>query len=221
MNLKKNPIKQDSTNIIGKNITTLLNSYQITEYDLAKILNIPYNTINRIITGVTTDPRISTLEQISQYFGVTLDFLLNKNSSQIREVGLKIPVISWDLLSDPDFLKKIDRDNWEKWISAAQLLDKFNTSEKTFAIQSTKSMQPRFPSGTTFIVNYSEIPVDGDLILVRFKTDNSVSLRELIIDSPNWQLHPVVTGSQGLLFNHLNHAIVGVVILTLIQTRII
>jgi len=79
-------------------------------------------------------------------------------------------------------------------------------------------MQPRFPFGTTFIIKMDN-PIDGDLVLVRFKKDNSISLRELVIDSPNWQLNPIISGSKNILFNHLDHIIIGVVILMLIQNR--
>jgi transcriptional regulator with XRE-family HTH domain len=218
MNLDKNKIMGDNSSVLSKNLSRLLNTFDITEYDLSKSLGIPYNTINRIITGITTDPRISTLEQIADYFGVKLDFLLDKNNSHLVKMECSVPILTWDFLSHPDFLNKIDRDTWDKWIPVAQLIEN-SSFDKTFALESTKSMQPRFPSGTTFIIRTSELPVDGDLILVRFKAENSISLRELIIDSPDWRLNPIVTGSQTLLFSHLNHVIIGVVILTLIQTR--
>lgn len=191
----------------------------MSEYDLAKALNLPYNTINRIITGLTAAPRVSTLEQIAAYFGTSLDFFLGKNQENIHGADDNVPVLTWEFLAHPDFIKKIDRATWEKSIPAAQLLNNVESIDKVFAIESTKSMQPRFPNGTTFIVKFGESPKDGDLVLIRFKSDNSISLRELIIDSPNWQLNPIVLGSQPILFNHLDHAIIGVVVLTLIQTR--
>ena len=90
---------------------------------------------------------------------------------------------------------------------------------KLFALESTKSMQPRFPNGTVFIISMEEQTIDGDLILIRFKENNSVSLRELIVDSPFWHLNPVIPGSTTLVFQQKQHEIIGVVILTLIQTR--
>jgi len=190
----------------------------MTENDLAKNLKIPYNTINRIITGETTDPRLSTLEKISDFFDVKLDFFLGKHNNEMDNLDYNIPILTWDLLSHTDFIQKIDRNNWKKWIPAAQLLDHIYPIEKLFALESTKSMQPRFPFGTTFIIKMDN-PIDGDLVLVRFKKDNSISLRELVIDSPNWQLNPIISGSKNILFNHLDHIIIGVVILMLIQNR--
>ncbi|MBA2650365.1 MAG: helix-turn-helix domain-containing protein [Legionella sp.] len=218
-NFKINTRKKVIPNALVENLAKLLDSHQITEYDLAKNLNIPYNTINRIMTGLTTDPRLSTLEQIANYFGVKLDFLLHSPKQSSQEMD--IPVLNWDLVSKPAFLQDIDHNKWNKWIAVAHLLEDTTSLDKIFAIESTKSMDPRFPIGTTFIIQTNESPIDGDLILVRFKTDNSVSLRELVVDSPNWQLNPIIPGSQTILFNHMDHIIIGIVTLTLRQTRAI
>ena len=80
-------------------------------------------------------------------------------------------------------------------------------------------MQPRYPVGTTFIVSMETDPIDGDLVLVRFSQNNAISLRELVVDSPHWQLNPIISGSSRLLFDQSEHSIIGVVVLTLIQTR--
>lgn len=218
-NLKINKIKKVLPNILAINLSKLLESHQITENDLAKNLDIPYNTINRIIRGLTTDPRISTLEQIANFFGVKLDFLLQAYANDQNSNNINIPLVNWDLVLNPDFLQELDRSQWKKWMPVAQLLDDTISLDKIFAIESTKSMQPRFPIGTTFIIQTNESPIDGDLILVRFKIDNSVSLRELVIDSPNWQLNPIIPGSKTILFNHTDHVIVGIVTLTLRHTR--
>ena len=201
------------------NLSKLLASHQISENDLAKNLNIPYNTIKRILTGVTSDPRISTLEQIAEYFGVKLDYLLNKDSStQSDNDTIAVPILTWDMLSLPEFISEFDRAHWRKWIPVARLENKKELGH-LFALESTKSMYPRFPFGTTFIIDSNEQPIDGDLILIRFKSDNSISLRELIIDAPHWQLNAIVSGSKTILFNHTEHSILGIAILTLIQTR--
>jgi SOS-response transcriptional repressor LexA len=80
-------------------------------------------------------------------------------------------------------------------------------------------MRSRFPSGTTFIINCDEKPIDGDIILVRFKSNHSASLRELVTDPPRWQLLPITPGSESIYFNENEHLIIGVIILTLIKTR--
>ena len=68
------------THKLANNISTLLRMHGITENELAKALNIPYNTVRRLTTGSTTDPRISTLNIIANYFNVGLDELIETNN---------------------------------------------------------------------------------------------------------------------------------------------
>lgn len=217
--LISNDIDENTGGALIENLTKLLDSHQINENELAKNLNIPYNTIHRIMNGSTGDPRISTLQQIADYFGVTVDSLLkeNKTTKVSEKEQINVPVFGWDDISQSNFLEKINVNSWKSWIAIAQI-DNLNT-DSLFALESTRSMQPRFPLGTTFIVLYKEQPIDGDLVLIKFKDTNAVSLRELIIDHPNWRLDPVIHGSSPLIFNHDDCEVIGVVVLTLIHTR--
>ncbi|KTD48657.1 peptidase, S24 family [Legionella rubrilucens] len=217
-NTLKDKTKSSQSNFLSKNLSKLLDSHQVSEYDLAKNLNIPYNTINRIINGTTTDPRLSTLQQIADFFGVNLDFLVGTNE---QSKNISIPLMSWDFVSKPNFTAAFDKITWEKWVPIGNLLENIHPGDLIFALESTKSMHARFPVGTLFVLQTHLLPIDGDLVLIKFKTDNSISLRELTIDSPNWLLNPIVAGSQVLTFNHMEHEIIAIVILTLTQTRTI
>src|SRR5690349_21258006 len=48
----------------------------MSEAELAKLVNVPKATINRLLSGRTPDPRIGTLTLIAQYFGITIEQLL-------------------------------------------------------------------------------------------------------------------------------------------------
>ncbi len=170
----------ESEDCLAENLLKLLHFHQMNESDLAKNLQVPYNTIHRLLTGATSDPRVSTLQQIADFFGVTLDYLLTKNSSNPllkQPLSQSIPVLNWGALLDPNFKQHLESNPHSKRIQIAQM-ENIKNLKKLFAIESTKSMQPRFPAGTTFIVSMVEQPIDGDLVLVRFK-DDSISLREL------------------------------------------
>ncbi|VEG92251.1 helix-turn-helix domain-containing protein [Legionella spiritensis] len=218
--IKEKKNESCSTEFLASNLISLLHLHQINGSELARNLNIPYNTVHRLLNGVTSDPRLSTLQQIAEYFGVTLDVLLNNpvNRTQNFEMHLTIPILEWEYIKKPDFLTSLDRKKWMKWLPIT-CLGCEQKNKNLFALGSTKSMQPRFPSGTNFIIDTYENPLDGDLVLVRFKNDNSISLRELIIDSPNCHLNAVIAGSSSLIFNSDIHEIFGVIILTLIDTR--
>src|SRR5687768_7820890 len=100
--MKKSESKK-SKDFLAENLLKLLTFHQINESELAKNLKLPYNTIHRLLTGTTSDPRVSTLQQIADYFHVTLDYLLNKNASEHyieQQMNLNIPILNWDSLLD-------------------------------------------------------------------------------------------------------------------------
>lgn len=66
---------------LSHNLSLLMKGSNVSESDLARALNLPYNTIHRLISGYTTDPRISTLKSIAIYFNVSLDDLFYSNCS--------------------------------------------------------------------------------------------------------------------------------------------
>lgn len=68
-----------SLDMFNENLSLLMNEYNITDSELARALKLPYNTIHRLVSGQTTDPRISTLKSIATYFNVSLDSLLKPN----------------------------------------------------------------------------------------------------------------------------------------------
>lgn len=206
---------------LANNLKILLETHQINESELARQLDLPYNTVHRIVTGTTSDPRVSTLQQIADYFGVSLDMLINKDHSLYgtpRKETISIPVLQWDMEFTPHFLKTFDRSLLKKWITISPM-DHIKNTDLLFALESTKSMHPRYPKGTTFIFHTEEAPIDGDLVIVRFRKAHSISLRELVVDSPKWQLNAVIPGSAPVEYQLTEHELVGVVVLTLIQTR--
>lgn len=64
---------------LSNNLSLLMKENNVSESDLARALSLPYNTIHRLISGHTTDPRVSTLKSIAAYFNVSLDCLFNPN----------------------------------------------------------------------------------------------------------------------------------------------
>lgn len=64
---------------LSKNLSLLLKKYNVSEGTLARELSLPYNTIHRLVSGYTTDPRISTLKLIASYFNVSMDSLLQSD----------------------------------------------------------------------------------------------------------------------------------------------
>ncbi len=213
--------KCNSLNGVSKNISNLLEKRNMSESDLARVLNLPYNTIHRLINGSTTDPRISTLKSIANYFSISLDDLI---SNQLIDTPNKqnkqrsIPLLNWDYISNANFDAKSTQKNYRMWHSVgAEYANELGLH--SFAIESRPSLSPRFPNGSILIADPDEHPRDKDYVLIKIKETNDVAVRELLIDPPVWQLHSICGNSPVLLFDKGCHEILGVIVLTLFKAR--
>jgi len=79
VNMSAYRLKQTSTTQLQSNLQILMAKKNIKSgSDLARQLEIPAPSINRILSGQVTDPRCSTLILLADYFGVTIDRLLGR-----------------------------------------------------------------------------------------------------------------------------------------------
>lgn len=208
---------------LADNLRQLITERGIAENDLAKHLELPVMTVRRLVSGETSDPRISTLKLIADYFNVPIDYLIqDEYATQIpilqnQAQPLFIPIFDWQTLSSLDSMNHFDRANWKNW-HPISINEHHPPGKRAFALPSKTTMQPRFPIGTLFIVDPDEKPIDGDLVLVRMNS-NEISLREFIIDPPNKFLQPVIHGSESIPYNPQLHNIIGVIVLTMLYTR--
>ncbi len=209
-------------NNLSRNILTLIKRSNISEVELAKALEIPYNTVHRLINGKTTDPKVSTLKMIADYFNINLDSLIHGEDPSVSGKANKnitsVPIVDWDLLSSDNFIESIASINWTSW-QPVPLVSTEEMGENSYAIESKKSMAPRFPLGTIFIIDPNAKPIDSDLVLIRMKNNSGVSLRELIIDPPTWQLCPISSKAPALVFCKEEHSIIGIVLFTIFKSR--
>lgn len=208
---------------LADNLYVLLKTNDLNANQLAQILGIPMMTIRRLLSGETTDPRVSTLKLIAEYFGVSIDSLIEKgNLAASNNYGkarpLFVPKLNWETASKISSLSEINLSTWKEWHSIS-LSEKEKISANAFALESRPSMFPRFPQGTLFIFDSEAIPKDGDIVLIKLKKNNELTLRELVIDPPEWQLHPVVAGSNMLHYSENEHKIMGINILTMLFNR--
>lgn len=216
-------INESQLKKLTKNLRMLLDERHVTENEVAQSLNIPVMTVRRLVSGETADPRISTLKLIAGYFNVSVDSLIEGNNPRTialmgKNVPQFVPVLDWKTAINVKSIMDIDLKSWKDWhpvVVGQQCL----LSENAFALESRPSMQPRFPIGTLFIIDPNEAPTDGDIVLIKMKGDGELSLRELIVDSPRWQLQPVIVGSDTLFYDDSQHHIAGVVVLTILHTR--
>ena len=83
----------------------LLKQSHINESELARRVNLPKATINRIMSGRTPDPRASTLLAITDYFNISIEQLMGKNplgsiSANVDQKNISKITIEEELLKE-------------------------------------------------------------------------------------------------------------------------
>jgi transcriptional regulator with XRE-family HTH domain len=210
-----------STANLANNVLHLMEKNNVSDSKLARALELPYNTIKRITSGETTDPKISTLTLIADFFGIGIDKLLGNETYTSQALYKKpsmVPVLSWKDLESPDSLKNINYGSWGNWQPVA-LSSSQKLGSNAYALKSKKSMEPRFPTGTTFIIDPDENSEDGDIVLIQIIETGEISLRELEIDPPSRQLCSINGSSPPIQLINAQHKIIGVSVLTIFNSR--
>ncbi len=181
---------------------------------LAKQLQIPAPTVNRILSGQVRDPRASTLELLADYFGVSIDQLLGKEALQdddspkpFLKPSMAIPIVSkfnnTDIQPSADQVKE-----WFRWST-----DNPSKHKDVFAWRvDTDHLEPVFHKGTILVVNPKRKPMHQDYIAVHFGKDTKITIRKLMTDGRDDYFHPIQKGHKVLALDAVEHTMTGVVI---------
>jgi SOS-response transcriptional repressor LexA len=217
MNIKlKNDKKTPKNNItllnLRLNILHLMKKNKINATQLARNTNLPQPTVHRLLSGKTGDPKLSTLDLISKYFAVSIDYLIDLHEgNEIRNKALKsishVPIIDWGNATNwQASISKLTPHNWPNWLVIERL-----TNECLFVLRSKKSMEPRFLANSLIIVDPNLNPLDGDLVIVHFKETSEATVREIKLDGPIQQLLAITSERSPDTINQ-NTIIIGVIV---------
>jgi SOS-response transcriptional repressor LexA len=194
-------------------VRELLYKNNINVTELAKSINLPQPTIQRLVTGKTSDPKLSTLTLIANYFSITIDQLLGntpiENISTNHSYKIHTaPIVSWKTaIGIKDFFDSTEIKNWKDWIS----ID-IESSQFSFGLRTKPSMEPRFINGSILTIDPNKKPVDGDLIIVHYVNTEEATIRELILDGPKHAIRSITDQSIEELTENIK--VIGVVIQT-------
>lgn len=186
--------QQPTDDVLVTNLQQLMRERQINEAELSRQTAIPQPTLHKILSGKTSDPRISTLKILAEFFDVALDELYQANLGMTNKPlpkGISIPVISWsECLHAEKHIDSVTTNNCEQWI----VIDKAD-HDYIYGLVSKPSFEPFFPRGTILVIDSATEPTDGDLVIVHYPNTNEATLRELSIDGPTKQLSPINSAS--------------------------
>lgn len=169
------------------NIQTVLGRLMgsMSESALARAIEVPKATINRIISGRTPDPRISTLTPIAEYFNVSIEQLLGlqplPNNSELshidnRKNAMSIPVIPTDKLTS----NHVNAENHYPIIHGSKLQNRL-TEDCYATFVTSPAMEPKFHENTIIIINPELEAKHNDYILTCMD-GKGILFRQLIVD---------------------------------------
>jgi len=206
------------------NLNQLMKARHVTISQISQDLDIPTMTIRRLLSGETEDPRISTIKMVADYFKISVIDLIEGDPKNFlnalnRTKPHLVPILNWETAEKIMTINELDLINWKEW-QPISLNEQYDIGKNVFALESKPFMYPRFPQGTVFIIDPDTSASDGDIVLVKIKKNNELTLRELMVDSPEWKLHPIVPGSSNAIqYNAREYEIIGVNLITMLFNR--
>lgn len=171
---------------LRQNLKNFLVKSRLSENELSRRTGVPQQVINRIMSGINTNPKIATLMPIANYFMISLSQLIG-DTPLPQEVKLntshlgwnEIPLIEWNMLCNA-------RSNNIDSINNKRILVDTNVSSDCFAvILRGNSMEPRFPKGTILIFDKSKKIKSTSFGLFYIHSTNEIVFRQLFIKGKN------------------------------------
>lgn len=171
---------------IGKNIRQLMACAKMSEADLCRGVNLPQTTVNRLLSGHTTDPRINTLVAIAQFFEVSLEQLLGfealvPNNLGISTRGCILPIINWGHLQGWLYNNSETSSELHRWIKTER-----NFNEHSFALPAPAACSQVFGEESLLLMNRlnSKDFEDGKIVLL--EQDSEFYLRKVLREGSQW-----------------------------------
>lgn len=161
---------------------------------LARELNIPQQTLQRIVTGASAHPHLSSLRPIANYFGISLaqlkgdealaDDLLSTDFPGSKLGVRNIPLVDWG-----DLTLDFDAKNFSK--SNTIFIDESLGADCFSLKMNDMSMEPYFPQGSTLIFDPDKRPKDRSFVLVVISETRTAVFRQVLVDGDYRYLKPL------------------------------
>lgn len=159
------------------NIRLLMSNFDVTAEQLSKDLNLSISTVNRLVSGAATDPRLSSLKPFAKYFNVSIEELigdvpLSSGHGASRFNFLRVPLLYWEQVKNyAKEVKSRNPSNWDRWSITTEQV---STGSYALSIKQTTLPPPFYPNAT-IIVDPSKQPVDGDYVIINSEGNPEIS----------------------------------------------
>lgn len=161
----------------NSNIKALMQRHDLTIEMLAQELGLSVSTINRLLMGSKSDPKLSTLRPIAKFFGVSIDELVGErpinlkpgddaDGFDIKYALIQVPIIHWEQVKGAETLvPTLSFELWSNWVAITD-----DIGQHSYALVIKQSSLPApFYFKTTIVIDPTRKPRDGDYALVLHK----------------------------------------------------
>ncbi len=192
---KKKAIEQEKKKLAiarGQRIEKIIEDKKISLISLANAVGITYQSLQKIISGDTLNPR--NLLEISKVLGVSEEYIRFGRERSFEETDTfprAVPLISWVRAGKKCMPSEdIDYESNDKVWSGAPV------SKNAYALRvvgdsmQNDSGRDSFPESAIIIVDPDIFPENGDYVIAAF-SDGSVTFKKLIIDGRRIFLQPL------------------------------
>lgn len=196
---------------ISKILEDLIGNTGVSEAEVARRVGIPAATLNKLKTGVISNPTMITLEKIARYFEITIEQLLGNvpMERQFSNHLYCIPFIESHRISEVS-IPQLDYVNHKEWKRVELSSETYN--KDLFATRVVgDAMRPLFDENTIVVVNSNSELQSRKYVLVRINQSNEIIIRKLLVDGKDRILQPLNTSFPSISL-HSDDCILGVVI---------
>lgn len=183
--------------MISQILKMLMFKKDIKTTQLAREIDVPQQTLQRIVAGLSPSPHRKTLEPLAEYFSVSVDQLTGKQplpeelaTAAILSGQSPSSVRQVPLLESSDvacFLKDHD-----PALIKEHLATDGGVSKDAFALtMSDSSMEPYVPQGAILILDPVRPPRDRGFVLADIQGSQALVFRQLLIDGEHHYLKPM------------------------------
>lgn len=198
-----------NNSLLAQTLTDLINKDEnLTAAGLARKLGIPTNKITRILNGDVTDPKASTLLQIANCFGITINQLMGLE--KINPQGEYGDLTASQII--PIFnLKNIDNKarptEFYRWVENDLPGDYFAVCIDT------DLYEPTFPPNSLLIIHPDLTPEDRCFVLVKKKNNLTYcSIKKYVIYENKIYLYPINPNLPIEIYDKSLYSIAGVIL---------
>lgn len=175
-----------SGSLVSKILKSLMFKKNINTSQLARDLNLPQQTLQRIVSGTSPNPHQKTLKPIADFFNLSVDQLKGASPLPKTHITTDLPTVQNNqarhipVIDFSDILQYIEKpeDNPLETIT----IDRDDEDSDFATLLPDMSMSPYFPKGSILLLSLNKTVTDHCYALIKLNNPDVIIFRQLIFD---------------------------------------